>query len=119
MSSTTKSDVIDMDAFNLEWLRLRDLDETEVEAVGSAEDAPPSALTLLLELKTEKSGIETGRNLEVAHGDLDMINTSRVDWGGRPQPGSRPADLEVHRGGLFGLLAAYVSCGASWATPIA
>ena len=79
-----KSDMIDMDALRLEIPCRRNLDETQVEAVGSAEYAPSGApLSLLLELNAQKSGIESGGNLEIADRDLDMINTSRID-GGRP-----------------------------------
>ena len=47
-----ESDVIDVDAFRIEWPAGTVLDDTEVESVGGADDAPPidAVVALLLEL---------------------------------------------------------------------
>jgi hypothetical protein len=97
-----KSDMVDVDILKLEISRGRNLNETQVEAVGGSEDAPSTAAAaaLLLEFYAQKGGIEARGFVEIAYRDLDMINASRIDGGGWAQPNARFANLEVDGGRL-------------------
>jgi hypothetical protein len=74
------SDVIDVDAFSLESFGATLFCETEVEAVGSADNAPSgdAIVALLLELKPKKCSIEAGRHVKIADRDIHMIETFGV-----------------------------------------
>src|SRR5262249_18262645 len=90
-----ESDMIDVNAFRLE-ISAADFTKTDVETVAGTEDAPPAVVTLLLELESEQTGIEPGRHVKVADGNIYMIHAPRVHWRGWTQSGTRFADLDVY-----------------------
>jgi hypothetical protein len=75
------------------------LTETHVKTVARAEDTPSrdTIVPLLLEFDPKKTGVEAGRHIEIADGNVQMINAPRVHWRGSPQPRTRFTMLDVRR----------------------
>jgi hypothetical protein len=90
-------DVIDMDAFRLKPPVGTRLAKTEVEAVWSANYAPPppGATALFLDLKSKKRRVESYRNIQIADAHVNVIHASCVHWCARTQSGARFAGLEI------------------------
>ena len=99
MSSTTNPTwlIWTPSALNLSVGAMR-LEETKVETVGRANNAPstPKTASHFFDLKPKKRGVESCRHVKISDGYVDVINASRVHGCGRTQSGTSFAGLNVH-----------------------